>query len=570
MSNQPSTSAAYYQQRRWSDSEEGSSGDDDRGRMATSTREIPAKNKSAGGVDHSEVSDENGSDNDEVEAPSERRGQGKPGKDGVKSCAQLQARSDGGQLAKKPKAKPGFFDGPPPGEETDNGEEEDEESTTQPLIRSRKGRLAKKPKGRFAKKTKAPSPDASPRPARESDDSEDEEVMQPPKKKKATVLTAEQAKNRKKLNDLNRKKTAQWNAAENLQAARDQERTAKRVRPLNRYIQNRPPSPEMESDEEPKLPPPPPTEKQLAARLAANEKRRRKDRERKEKREQMLARKRETERKRRLDPSAFPMSMGRGSIEGVPSTRTTDRTGRTTTWEQWRRVIWYDEEEKAKEWKRRVKENNKPIHQSKPRTGPAANNGIYAAESMRQLEKEEKNGFKNVTHRTKKKEETDSEEDDAEPKSRYHSAKTLKILEDEFKNAQYLDVKTTRRLVRITKLKSRQISNWFANTRRKVQQKFKNGKIAELPKQMKALEEMNEERKERGEHLRMKKERWESDDDSEDEEEDVDDEETQDDEEDVEEGEDDNEEDDGNRRNQMKKVIDHLSTEGYPVYPGWR
>ncbi|EGT58021.1 hypothetical protein CAEBREN_29833 [Caenorhabditis brenneri] len=562
MSNQPSTSAAYYQQRRWTDNEESSSDDDDRGRMATSTREIPAKNDSAGGVDHSEESDENGSDNDEVEAPSERRGQGRPVKYGVKSCAQLQARSDGGQLAKKPKAKPGFFDGPPPGEETDNGEEEeDEESTTQPLIRSRKGRFAKKPKGRFAKKTKAPSPDASQSPARESDDSEDEELMQPPMKKKATVLTAEQAKNRKKLNDLNRKKTAQWN------------RTAKRVRPLNRYIQNRPPSPEMETDEEPKLPPPPPTEKQLAARLAANEKRRRKDRERKEKREQMLARKRETERMRRLFPSTFLRKPARGSIDGCPSTRTTDRTGYTTTWEQWKHVIWYDEEEKAKEWKRRVKENNKPIHKSKPRTGPPANKGIYAAESRKQLEKEEKNGFKTVTHRTKKKEETDSEEEDDQKlikKSRYHSAKTLKILEDEFKNAQYLDEDTTRRLVRITKLKSRQISNWFANTRRKVQQKFKNGKIAELPKQMKALEEMNEERKERGEHLRMKKEKWESDDDSEDEEEDVDDEETQDDEEDVEEGEDDNEEDDGNRRNQMKKVIDHLSTEGYPVYPGWR
>ncbi|CAL2041669.1 unnamed protein product [Caenorhabditis brenneri] len=77
--------------------------------------------------------------------------------------------------------------------------------------------------------------------------------MQPPKKKKVKVLTAEQARYRKRQNDLNRKKTAQCNAAEKLQAARDQERSSKRVRPLNRYIKNRPPPPEIESDEEPKL-----------------------------------------------------------------------------------------------------------------------------------------------------------------------------------------------------------------------------------------------------------------------------------------------------------------------------
>ncbi|EGT49053.1 hypothetical protein CAEBREN_05786 [Caenorhabditis brenneri] len=47
--------------------------------------------------------------------------------------------------------------------------------------------------------------------------------MQPSKKKKAKVLTAEQARYRKKQSDSNRKKTAQWDAAEILQAARDKE-----------------------------------------------------------------------------------------------------------------------------------------------------------------------------------------------------------------------------------------------------------------------------------------------------------------------------------------------------------
>ncbi|EGT41696.1 hypothetical protein CAEBREN_24362 [Caenorhabditis brenneri] len=97
-----------------------------------------------------------------------------------------------------------------------------------------------------------------------------------------------------------------------------------------------------------------------------------------------------------------------------------DRSVITTTWEQWKRVIWHDED---------------------PRTGPAFNNGLYAVESRRLLEKEEDSG----------------------------------------------------------------VADWFANNRRKIQQKFKNGEIAELPGQMEALEEVkNKEREERGEHLKMR------------------------------------------------------------------
>ncbi|EGT49566.1 hypothetical protein CAEBREN_08209 [Caenorhabditis brenneri] len=582
MSNQPLTSAAYYQKLRWTDSEESNSDDEDRGRMATSTREIPVQNGSAEGADFSEPTDGSGSDNDEVETPPQRRGRGRPRKygvkiqdgsdlsalyhsrlgeenssdndeaveqkrrpgrprkDEVKSRTQLLARSKGVQFTKKPKAKPtaGCFDFPPTGEGSDSGEEEEDESS-QPQIRSKKGRFAKKPKA------KAFSPDASLQEgedisedngsdveeeehrshlqtrykgrflkkfssrARGSDDSDDEEVRQPPKKKKVEVLTDEQIKSRKRQNELKKKKKAQWDAAEALQATRDLEHNAKRERPLNRYVLERPPPPSAsESDEEPKAPPPPPTEAELAARQAAKQERHRLYEEGKAKRQQKLAKKRETERIRRLFPST-------------------------------------------------------------PRTGPPPNNGMFAVESRRLLEKEEKSGFKHVAHRIQKKEETDSEEDDLsendEPKSRYHSAKILVILEDEFKNAQYLDVKTTRRLARITKLKSRQISDWFANTRRKVQRKFKNGKIAELPKQMKALEELNKERKERGEHLKMRDP--EESDEEEDEEDYEDDDESSGDDMEEEPEVDERFEAVESERAARIRQIDHLSTVGYPVFP---
>ncbi|CAL2052266.1 unnamed protein product [Caenorhabditis brenneri] len=59
--------------------------------------------------------------------------------------------------------------------------------------------------------------------------------------------------------------------------------------------------------------------------------------------------------------------------------------------------------------------------------------------------------------------------------------------------------------MRKTKLKHKKVTDWFANNRRKIQQKFRNGKIAELPGQMEALEEKeNKEREERGEHLKMR------------------------------------------------------------------
>ncbi|CAL2034468.1 unnamed protein product [Caenorhabditis brenneri] len=353
--------------------------------------------------------------------------------------------------------------------------------------------------------------------------------------------------------------------------------SAKRERPLNRYIQSRPPP--SESDEAQKVPPPPPTEEEMAARLAKKEERHRLYEEGKTKRQEELAKKRETERNRRLFPDSFSRKPARGSIEGVFSTRTTDRTGKTTTWEQWRRVIWNDEEEKAQEWKRRVKENRKQIRPLKPRTGPAANNGVYAIESRRQLEKDPKdNGFHYIARRIKKKEETDSEEDDdeekdrhKEPKNRLHSAATRQILKDAFEEAQYLSEESAKKLMRATKLTLQQVKAWFQNTRNKTWSSFRNGKIAELPGQMKVMDDLNKQRVERGEHLRMKEEPEEELEDSDDE---VDDEDHEDDsedeEEDVEEGDDAGEGDSGNRVDQKKKVIDHLSTEGYPVYPGWR
>ncbi|CAL2052267.1 unnamed protein product [Caenorhabditis brenneri] len=45
-----------------------------------------------------------------------------------------------------------------------------------------------------------------------------------------------------------------------------------------------------------------------------------------------------------------------------------------------------------------------------PRTGPAFNNGLYATESRRLLEKEEDSGFHHYTHKTKRKEKSVSEE----------------------------------------------------------------------------------------------------------------------------------------------------------------
>ncbi|CAL2052270.1 unnamed protein product [Caenorhabditis brenneri] len=39
------------------------------------------------------------------------------------------------------------------------------------------------------------------------------------------------------------------------------------------------------------------------------------------------------------------------------------------------------------------------------------------------------------------------------------------------------------------------VAGWFANNRRKIQQKFKNGEIAELPGQMEALEERSQMKK---------------------------------------------------------------------------
>ncbi|CAL2048310.1 unnamed protein product [Caenorhabditis brenneri] len=81
-----------------------------------------------------------------------------------------------------------------------------------------------------------------------------------------------------------------------------------------------------------------------------------------------------------------------------------------------------------------------------------------------------------------------------------------KILKEEFdNNAQCLDEEITKRIMRKTKLKHKEIADWFVNNRRKIQQKFKNGEIAELPGQMEALEEVkNKEREERGEHLKMR------------------------------------------------------------------
>ncbi|EGT49635.1 hypothetical protein CAEBREN_14518 [Caenorhabditis brenneri] len=528
MSNQPSTSAAYHQQLRWTDSEDSNSDDeDDQGRM-TSKRAQKTHSGSdpfTQSGDHPELSDGNVSDDDVVETPSQRRRPGRPRKDEVKSRAALQARSKGGQFVKKSKADStdGLADFPAQGDDESDSEEEEG---------------AQSPKKKQAKM---------------EDDS------------RAKAVSGEQARKQNQNRKKDRKKRALWVAAEAAQAARDLERAAKRERPLNRHIRSRPspPPPETDSEEEPTVPPPP-TEKELAARKAYNEERRRLYWEKKEKREQEMARKRELERNRRLFPDSFSRKPARGSIGGVFSTRTTDREGKTTTWEQWRRVIWCDEEEKAQEWKRRVKENRKQIRKLKPRTGPAFNNGLYAVESRRLLEKEEDSGFHQHTHKIKKEEKSDSE-DDEKPKIRNHSETVKKILEEEFNDAQYLDQEMTKRIMRTTKLKRKQVTDWFANNRRKVQNLYKNGKIAELPGQMKALEEKNKEREERGEHLRM---RDPEESDVEKDEEDYED--------DVEDSGDDLEEEPevderfeavGSERAARLRQIDHLSTVGYPVFP---
>ncbi|CAL2034469.1 unnamed protein product [Caenorhabditis brenneri] len=530
MSNQPSTSDAYYRNRQWDESSDSNSDNEDQGRMNTPSGETPQKaksgsNQSAQGAGQPKSSDGNVSDNDEVPAAPQRRRPGRPRKD--ESRAALQARSKGGKFVKKLKAEP-----------------------------------------------TSGSPDLTPQRDDESDSEEEE--TQPPKKKKTNVeygsrakeLTGEQARKQNQNRQKDRKKRALWVAAEADQAARDLERTTKRDRPLNRHIQSRPspPPPETDSEEKPTIPPPP-TVEELAARKAYNEERRRLYWEKKEKREQEMARKRELERNRRLFPDSFSRKPARGSIESCPSTRTTDRSGKTTTWEQWRRVIWCGEEEKAQEWKRRVKENRKQIRQLKPRTGPAVNNGLYAVESRRLLEKEEDSGFHQHTHKVKRTEDSDSEEysDDEKPKIRNHSEAIKQILKDEFDNAQYLDQEMTKRIMRKTKLKRKQVTDWFANNRRKVQNLYKNGKIAELPGQMKALEEKNKEREERGEHLRMRDP--EESDEEEDEEDYEDDDEDSGDEMEEEAEVDERFEAVESERAARIRQIDHLSTVGYPVFP---
>ncbi|EGT49391.1 hypothetical protein CAEBREN_15457 [Caenorhabditis brenneri] len=519
MSGQPSTSDAYYRDHRWDQDPESEFDDDNPGTVNNSEEEKPKKTNS-GSYPFSPGNESDGSDNDKVSTrrrPTIRRN----------SAKKIQARSKGGQFVKKSICS------------DSKNEEEQEEEMESPT----KKNMENKSKAAIALSW-------------------------------SRQQLTEVERNRNKM--LNRRKKAQWAAAEKAQAARDLERTSsgKRERPLNRYIQSRPPP--SESDDEPKAPPPPPTEEELAARLAKKEERHRIYMEGKAKRQEELAKKRETERNRRLFPDSFSRKPARGSIEGVFSTRTTDRTGKTTTWEQWRRVIWCDEEKKAEEWKRRVKENRKQVRPLKPRTGPAANNGVYAIESRRQLEKDPNdNGFHYIARRIKKKEETDSEELDddeehKEPKNRLHSAATRQILKDAFEEAQYLSEESAKKLMRATKLTLRQVKAWFQNTRNKTWSSFRKGKIAVLPGQMKVMDDMNKERVERGEHLRMKEESEEELEDSDDGGEDESGEdggEDQEDEEDVEEG---GERDSGNRVDQKKKVIDHLSTEGYPVYPGWR
>ncbi|CAL2034470.1 unnamed protein product [Caenorhabditis brenneri] len=516
MSNQPSTSAAYYQKLRWTDSEDSESDvDNNQGRRSLDTRETPqnARNGSAEGVDHSEASDKSESDNEEVKASPQRRGRGRPRKYGVKTQTKKPKKT-----AKKVRPRSDSES-----DYDDDEEEEEEEEEEEKFEPSRK-------KGKMENGQKFMDVE---------DDYSDKELQE--------------EQERKERNKLARNKWHQWHEAEAEQAAKDLKRQAsmKRKRPLNQYVQDRPSPPKVEPRVHKPL-----DEAALIAYREKRKERRQKIQNRKEKCRQQLQRMREA----KLNAPKIP-NMGRGSIEGCPSTRTTDREGNTTTWEQWKRVKWQDEEQQKK-WNAR---KEKPIRVLKPRTGPAANNGMYAMESRREMERKEEDGFRYNTQKIKKKKDSEDLSDDEKPKCRNHSEKVVKILEDEFKDAQYLDVRRKRRIARITKLKPKQVTDWFANNRRKFQQKFKNGKITELPKQMKALEEMNKERKERGEHLKLR-EPEESDEEEDEEDYENDDESSEDNLEEEPEVDEGFEAVESERAARIRQ-IDYLSTVGYPVFP---
>ncbi|EGT49687.1 hypothetical protein CAEBREN_01777 [Caenorhabditis brenneri] len=363
--------------------------------------------------------------------------------------------------------------------------------------------------------------------------------------KKARIV--KKAKAKESSDGSSRAQRIEEDSDSNVEEDEKRQTSMKRKRPLNQYVQDRPSSPKREPRVHKPL-----DEAALTAYREKRQERRQKIQNRKEKCSQQLQRMREA----KLNAPRIP-NMGRGSIEGCPSTRTTDREGKTTTWEQWKRVIWQDEEQQKK-WNAR---KQKAVIVLKPRTGPAANNGMYAMESRREMERKEENGFRYSTQKIKKKKDTEELSDDEKPKSRNHSEGVVKILEDEFEDAQYLDLKRTRRIARITKLKPKQVTDWFANYRRKIQQKYKNGKIAELPNQMKALEVKNKERKERGEHLKMRDPEESDEEDYEDDDESSED--NLEEEPEVAEGFEAVE----SEREARIRQIDHLSTVGYPVFP---